>query len=100
MSNFLEISIPSLSVRRFYVREALSRPFEIGLVTRSHDHNIDLDKVTGQPASFKIHTGYAGASAPTRLWSGVVSHFEQVQIETSATGESTYFVRIVPNLWL
>jgi type VI secretion system secreted protein VgrG len=101
---FLELSFSSgessLSVRRFFVREELSGLFEVSVVARSHDHAIDLEKIAGQAAGFRIHTGFVHALAPKRLWTGVCSHFEQLQVEVSQKGESTYLVRIVPDLWL
>jgi type VI secretion system secreted protein VgrG len=102
--NFLELQFESgessLSVRRFHVNEMLNELFEVNVIARSHDPNIDLESIVGKAAGFRMHTGYAFALGPERLWTGVCSHMEQVQVEVSDKGESTYFLRIVPDMWL
>src|SRR2546426_1022919 len=104
MSQFISLQFESglktLTPRRFYVREGLSESFEVAILARGHDHAVDLDSIAGHVASFTLDTGYVHATHPLRTWSGVCSHFEQVQAETSAKGESSYFVRIVPEFWL
>jgi type VI secretion system secreted protein VgrG len=95
----LESGESSLSVRRFHVHEGLNDLFEVNLLARSHDPNVDLESIVGKAAGFHLHTGYAHAQTPERLWTGVCSHVEQVQVEVSDKGESTYFLRIVPDLW-
>ena len=85
----------SLSVRHFSVNEALSRPFEVGVMAASRVDDIDFESIIGRKASFKIAA--SGVSA-ARTWQGICNHFEQVQSEPN--GLSTYFLRIVPELWL
>lgn len=75
-----------LSVRSFSVTEELSTPFDISIIARSSDEDIDLDALVGHGAGFKV----AGSLA----WSGIVQFAEQVEVEPD--GLSTYFVRIVP----
>jgi type VI secretion system secreted protein VgrG len=96
----LESGEPSLSVRRFHLHEGLNEIFEVNVVARSHDPNIDIESIVGKAAGLRMHTGYAHALAPERMWTGVCSHMEQVEAEVSDKGESTYFLRIVPELWL
>lgn len=94
---------PDLSVRRFSIYEGMSRPFEVNLFVRSHNHDIDFEKVVNKPASFRIISGLSKAHEPERLWTGVCNHFEQLRPEpkTDTTlGLSTYYMRIVPQLWL
>ncbi len=78
----------SLSVRSFTVVEEMSTPFDISIVARSPDEDIDLDAIVGHGAAFKV--------ASSLSWSGIVQFAEQVDVEPD--GLSTYFVRIVPAL--
>jgi type VI secretion system secreted protein VgrG len=88
----------SLSVRRFSVHETVSAPFVLSVWARSTDSDIDLEAIVGKGAGLKITSGVAHVQEATRLWTGVCSHIEQVQAEPS--GLSTYYLRIVPDLWL
>jgi type VI secretion system secreted protein VgrG len=98
----LELSFASgldgLSVRHFSVSEGMSSLFEISLVALSPLDDIDFESVVGGGASFRIEGGNLGGMGQSRAWTGICSHFEQVQAES--TGLSTYAVRIVPHLWL
>jgi type VI secretion system secreted protein VgrG len=78
----------TLSVRTFSVVEEMSRPFDIAIVARSPEEDLDLDELVGEGAGFKVATGLA--------WTGVIGHAEQVDVESE--GLSTYFLRIVPSL--
>lgn len=88
----------SLSVRRFAVHEAMSSLFSISVWARSPNDDIDLESIVGRPASFKAVSGMKYAARGRRTWSGVCSHMELIHAET--TGLSTYYLRIVPKLWL
>jgi type VI secretion system secreted protein VgrG len=94
----------SLSVRHFSVHEAVSSLFMVSVVARSESPSIDLEGIVGQPSSLRVVSGWAHAKlGGARLWSGVVSHIEQVQaVQQSGQGKelSTYSLRIVPKLWL
>jgi type VI secretion system secreted protein VgrG len=85
----------SLSVRHFQVRESISGLFEVGIVARSRVATLDLESFVGRTAAFLM---MGGPLAGPRAWSGVCRHVELVQAEP--TGASTYFVQIVPQLWL
>jgi type VI secretion system secreted protein VgrG len=88
----------SLSVVRFSVREALSRPFVVSVIARSPDPSLDLDAILGRPAALRAATGYRFALAGERVWAGVCS---QVALDhVDSTGLSTYSLEIVPQLWL
>jgi type VI secretion system secreted protein VgrG len=87
----------SLSVRSYTVSERISVPFEVSIVAVSRLDDIDFETLIGQPSSFRLQQP-EGAVTGVRGWSGVCSHFEQLQAEE--TGLSTYLVRIVPDLWL
>jgi type VI secretion system secreted protein VgrG len=84
----------SLSVRSFSVEQRLSALFEIGIVAVSPSDDLDLDSIVGQGATFRIG---AGEGFAPRVWTGVCNHLEQVEAESS--GMSTYYLRIVPELW-
>ena len=94
----------SLSVRRVSVQESISRLFTLNIVARTEDHSLNLEAIVGKAASFRAVTGHAYAAyGGARLWTGVVSYAEQIQGLAPAPGEkplSTYFFRLVPNLWL
>src|SRR5580704_7259279 len=88
----------SLSVRRVAVHETVSAPFTVAVWARSPHANVDLEGLVGKDAGLRVVTGWAHVSQKDRTWTGVVSHIEQVQAEP--TGLSTYYLRIVPRLWL
>ena len=89
----------SLSVRRFVVHEAVSTLFQVSVWAASRNEDIDLNAIVGQPASLRVVSGWKYALlGGARLWTGMCNYMEQVQPEP--TGESLYFMRIVPTLWL
>src|SRR5689334_1538148 len=94
----LESGETSLDVRRFDVQESVSGLFSLSIRAFSPNADLDLESIVGKKASFRIVSGLAFAHAGSRLWTGVCSHIEQLQAET--TGLSTYHLRIMPTLWL
>ena len=89
----------SLSVRRFVVHEAMSSLFDVSIVARSPNEDIDLDAIVGRPAGFLA----VGQLLAPRAWTGIVTEMEQIAVEAPTArslGLSTYFLRIVPTLWL
>lgn len=94
----------TLSVRRFSVRESVSSLFTVDVMARSPDPSIDLEALVGKPASFRLVSGYKFAAlGGARYWSGICNHAELVKGVTPQAGEkplSTYYLRIVPQLWL
>jgi type VI secretion system secreted protein VgrG len=94
----------SLSVRRFSVHEAVSSLFAVSVWARADDPSIDLEAIVGKQASLRIASGQLFAlHGGTRVWTGIVSSIEQVhavQPIAGATELSTYYLRIVPTLWL
>jgi type VI secretion system secreted protein VgrG len=88
----------SLSVRRFAAHEAMSSLFSVSVWARSTHDDLDLEAFVGKEAALRIVSGMRFALAPERSFTGVVSHMELLQAE--ATGLSTYYLRIVPRLWL
>jgi type VI secretion system VgrG family protein len=92
----VELSLESgdpLDVRHYNVLESLSAAFRIDVVARPTDDSIDLRKIAGRGATFKIHTGHG-----VRTWTGVVADIAQTEVETE--GLSTYSVQVAPKLWL
>ena len=89
----------SLDVRRFIVHEGMSQLFEVQLFLRSRLENIDLEKTVGKGGAFWLASGISHAASTTRMWSGIVNHFEQVQAEVSNKGLSSYTLRVVPWFW-
>jgi len=92
----------SLSVRRFSVHEAISSLFTVSIWARSESPSIDLESIVGKPASFRIASGLRFARTGTRAWTGIVSSIEQIHAVQGAVGTelSTYFLRIVPAMWV
>ena len=88
----------SLDVRRFSVTEKVSELFAVSLWLRSVKHDIDLESIVGKPVRFVLSRDNTVLVHHARVWSGVCSHFEQQQAET--TGTSSYYMRIVPTAWL
>ncbi|NUQ74568.1 MAG: type VI secretion system tip protein VgrG [Polyangiaceae bacterium] len=90
----------SLAVSRFSVTEAMSSLFDVSVWARSPSEDIDLDSIVGKPAVFKCSRGLSGGARDraTRRFAGIVSFMEQIDAEP--TGASTYFLRIVPAMWL
>ncbi len=85
----------SLSIRHFAVREPISGLFDVAILARSRMVGLDLESFVGRPAAFLM---MGGPLAGPRAWSGITSHFQMVQAEP--TGLSSYFIRIVPQLYL
>jgi type VI secretion system secreted protein VgrG len=86
------------------VNEAISSLFTVSIWARSESPTLDLEAIVGQPASFRVVSGFMFAQrGGGRLWTGVVASIEQVQAVQPQVGArelSTYFLRIVPDLWL
>jgi type VI secretion system secreted protein VgrG len=85
----------ALSVRRFEVQEAISSPFTVSIWARSDDPALDLGAISGAPGSLTVGLDGGGGG---RTWSGIVSFVQQQRADPN--GLSTYFLRIVPRLWL
>ncbi len=85
----------SLSVRRFTVEEAMSSLFTVSLWARSRREDLDLEGLVGDDVTVAISAAAGGA---LRTYKGVCSFIELTQTEPS--GLSTYYVRVVPKLWL
>jgi type VI secretion system secreted protein VgrG len=89
----------ALSVRHFTVVEMLDGLFDVSATALSPHDDLDFETIVGREAAFRVEGQHLDASpSGPRQWRGVCCHFEQVQAEE--TGLSTYFVRIVPDLWL
>ncbi len=87
----------SLSVRHFAVREEISNLFEVDILARSPLDEIDLEAIVDHGAGFGMNSGVVWLTATNRVWTGICAHMELVQ--TEAIGLSTYFIKIVPDLW-
>ncbi len=94
----------SLSVRRFSVHEAVSSLFTVSVWARAENPSVDLEAIVGKQASLRVVSGQVFAlHGGSRFWTGVVSSIEQVQAVQSGVSAkelSTYYLRIVPTLWL
>ncbi len=92
----------TLDVRSFDIHEELSTPFEVNVVCRSLDPDIDLEQIVGKRAQLAICSGNSMVEMAERLWEGTCSNMEllKTEVEAGARGLSTYHLRIVPRLWL
>jgi type VI secretion system secreted protein VgrG len=101
MDLFFASKEDSLKVRRFSVHEAMCAPFVVNVWARSPNEDLDLETIVGKPAGLRVVPSLLSlVTGHFRLWTGVCSHMEQMRAETSKDGQSTYFLRIVPGLWL
>jgi type VI secretion system secreted protein VgrG len=98
----LQLTVASgeeLSVRRFSAQESTSALFSVSVWARATSPEIDLEAIVGKPASLHVMHGarfIRGMGA--RTWKGVCAFAEQIQAEP--TGLSTYYLRIVPRMYL
>jgi type VI secretion system secreted protein VgrG len=93
----LEASIASgdlLDVRSFRVTESMSGLYDVHLLVRSRSHDIDLEAVVGQEASFTAH----GSTGASRTWAGICRRIRMTAAEEQ--GLSTYEITLAPRLWL
>lgn len=94
----------SLSVRRFSIYEGISSLFSAAVWAGSTNPAVDLETLVGQPARLHVVSGWKFVrNGGLRSWGGIVSTIEQVQAVIPGAGAkemSTYFMRIVPALWL
>jgi type VI secretion system secreted protein VgrG len=89
----------SLSVSRFSVQEGVSSLFTVSVWAQSDDPSIDLDMLVGHPASLRVAAdATATSNKGVRRWSGICEHMALVKAVSA--GVATYFLRIVPRLWL
>ncbi|EYF02510.1 type VI secretion system tip protein TssI/VgrG [Chondromyces apiculatus] len=98
LSLWFDCGEPSLSVRRFSVHESMSNLFSVSVWARSQNHGLQCESFLRKPAGFKAVSDLLNLLAGGRTWTGICSHMELVQPEP--TGLSTYYLRIVPRLWL
>jgi len=76
-----------LDPRRFLVREALSRHFEVAVWARVKNDNVDLENVVGGPAMFTL-----AMDRRHRSWFGLARHAE-------SSRSTKRFVRSKPRPW-
>ncbi|MEZ4294318.1 MAG: type VI secretion system tip protein TssI/VgrG [Polyangiaceae bacterium] len=89
-----------LSVRRFEVNDAMSRPFSVRVTARAPSDHLAFESFVGHPAAFTARTGLLAAKlgVSERRWSGVCRSFVQTRFDEH--GLSTYDLVLVPRLWL
>src|SRR5262245_61312231 len=86
----------TLYVRRFSAEEAISDLFTVSIWAVSQNPSVNLAPLAGDTASLKVVTGWTFGGI--RFWSGICNIAEQVHAD--AADLSTYYIRIVPHLWL
>jgi type VI secretion system secreted protein VgrG len=94
----LELELPGapLSVRSLHVTEAMSRLFEIELVARSEDPDVDLEAPIGRSAALGLRIEMRDGVIE-RNFSGLCVRAAQTRVEPS--GLSTYSISLRPALW-
>ncbi|MBI4700708.1 MAG: type VI secretion system tip protein VgrG [Deltaproteobacteria bacterium] len=95
-----------LGVRQLTSHERMSQPFRLDIVavsklpaqgaTGDKGPYVELGKIVGQSAAVRV----TQQSGNDRVWSGVVSHVEQVRWDETPGAESTYYLRVMPSLHL
>lgn len=88
----------SLSVRSFRVRERMSELFQIDIVARTADADVDFEALIGGTVQFSFVDGLLTSSRGGRSWKALCIRCEQVRAEPD--GLSTYELTLVPRLWL
>src|SRR5262245_55599092 len=100
--SILKLTVASgddLSVRQFSAEESVSTLFAVSVWARTPNPEVYREPIVGKEASLGIvHGTRFTAGMGSRLWKGVCAYAEQVQAEP--TGLSTYYLRIVPRLYL
>ncbi len=79
--------------REFEVTERLSTTFDVTVIARICDHDVDLKKIVGGKASFGIKT-----KQKERWWHGLATSAQLLRPEPN--GESSYRITLAPALWL
>src|SRR6185503_18720587 len=80
------------------IPEAISTLFEVSVIARSPNDDLDIGAFVGKVASLRIDLGLKNALHGQRCFRGACSAMEQQKAES--TGLSTYQLRIMPALWL
>jgi type VI secretion system secreted protein VgrG len=75
-------------------REAVSEPFAVQIYARSPRSDVDLGAIVGYGGALRL------TEAGQATWTGVVSAMEVVHAARESEGISTYWLEIVPKLWL
>lgn len=88
----------SIDVRTFEVEEAVSSPFSVRLQVVGPSAQIDFTEVLGKEATFTIER--KSLAGERRTWTGVAVDMQQIGVEDSEGGVSSYSLTIVPKLWL
>jgi type VI secretion system secreted protein VgrG len=84
----------SLFPIQFSIHEKISSPFEIDVFARSRKFDIDIGSIVGYGAALRA-TGVT-----EHWWTGIVRTMELTHAEETEGAVSTYYVKIVPALWL
>ncbi|MCC6554908.1 MAG: type VI secretion system tip protein VgrG, partial [Polyangiaceae bacterium] len=90
----------SLAVRRFSIREEMSGLFTVHVIAASPRPDLDAEAIVGERAELRLDTGLLHARGGVRRFRGVCCHMEQVRAVPEGAGESTYELRLAPDLWL
>lgn len=93
-----------LSVHYFTLEESVSVPFFLRIRAFSPHSTLDLGKIVGQPARFRLHAGVVHtAGMGERTIEGLVWRAQQTKamsLDATQAGASTYFIEIAARLWL
>ena len=87
-----------LDVRRYVIEEEMSGLFSAAVWATSARADLNLEAIVDQEAAIRVVSGHKLSARAGRTWLGVCAEARLVSVET--TGESQYFLRVVPRLWL
>ena len=96
----LEISFESVDdvfhVRRFSIKESLSKLWSVSVIASSDNENVALTDIVGKGAGFRVSN--TSEDGDPRIWTGLVEHCEQLHANTTSgsTAQSTYYFHLVP----
>lgn len=83
-----------LDVREFRIEERMSALFQLELLVRCRNPDLEFDRIAGQPASLTLVVD----DGSSRTWTGICNDLRQLAAEPK--GYSSYELSIVPRLWL
>ena len=97
----------TLGVRQVSAHDQMGAPFSLDIIAQSQKPTtgykasimgptIDLDAIIGKEATLAITQD----DGKRRVYVGICSHVEQIRFDDTDEGMSTYYLRLVPHLWL
>ncbi len=101
----------TLGVRQVSAHDQMGAPFSVDIIAQSQKPTtgykassmgptVDLEAIVGRGAELTIITQDSDKKERNRVYAGICSHVEQIRFDDTDEGMSTYYLRLVPHLWL